>query len=164
MSPLFERIKGRLYRPVPVFLFFFITFYLLNVTWGLMLKEEGISPFSFWTVLLGAVIVAKVFIVIDSLPFANAFSDKPLIYQTLWKSMLYGTGTLTIRFLDYLIPFLWSSKSFSEGFDLFIAEVNWTRFWTIQTWFYLLLFIFIVARDVVEAIGPAKIKKLFLGR
>ena len=164
MNFILQRLRRGLLHTLPPFIFFFTIFYLLNVTWGLMLKEEGISKFSFSTVLVASIIVAKVFIIIDNLPFTNTFSSKPLIYQTLWKAFLYGTGTFIIRFLDYLIPFLWSSKSFTAGFGYFIAEVNWTRFWTIQLWFYLLLFVFVFSREVVVAIGPIKFRKMFLGR
>lgn len=142
------KIGREIVRLIPIFLFFFAAFSLINMTQGLMMKEEGGSPFSMGQVVLIAVVVAKVFIIIDHLPFIDAFSKKPLICKVLWKTSLYSVAALSIRLI---------ARHFHE------QHIPWEQFWAIQIWFLVLFFLFVAFRELRIAVGTAKVRKMFFG-
>lgn len=153
---MLEWIKKETLRIIPVFFFFLVTFYLINMTDGLMTKREGIPPFSLFQVFLGAAIVAKVFLLLDHLPFINAFSHRPLIYKVLWKTSLYSIASLLIRFLTRFVE--------AGAPSHFLELVDWPKFWAIQIWFLILLLHFVTFRELRLIIGEKTFRKIFLGR
>jgi len=160
MKRLVEWVKRECFHVIPAFLFFFISFYLVNLTEDLLLRAEGIKLYGFVTVLLAAAIVAKVILVVDHLPFIKAFSSRPFIWNTLWKTGVYGIGTLIFRFFERLMPFLFKG----EGYERFLHEVHWPVFWAIQIWYLMLFFVFVFGYKLVEVIGPKKVRKMFFGK
>src|SRR5438046_3107924 len=69
MNSLRNRIKHELQELIPVTLFFFRAFQLLALTQRLMLKEYGIHVPTFIAATVGALIVAKVVIIVDCFPW-----------------------------------------------------------------------------------------------
>ena len=54
-----------------------------------MLEQYGIEFSGFVTSAVGALIVAKVVMIQDEIPFINKYPDKPLIYNVVWKTVIY---------------------------------------------------------------------------
>ncbi|MES2273558.1 MAG: hypothetical protein V4487_05165 [Chlamydiota bacterium] len=148
---------------LPVFIFFLISFNIINMTEIFLFKKAGITPFTFLHILIAAGLIAKVILVIDHLPFTNLFRNKPLIYNSLWKTLIYWLITLAVRFCMLLFPFLFERETFSMEFHNFVSQINWRLFTSIQTWYLLLFFLFVTVRELTEVIGPAKMRKIFFG-
>ena len=64
----------------PPAIFFFIAFMLILVTKRLILSEYGISWTGFGAACAGAILVAKVVLIVDKLAFMNRFFNQQLIY------------------------------------------------------------------------------------
>src|SRR5688572_29882844 len=79
MIGLRERVRHELRQLIPVTLFFLVSFQLLALTKALMLGAYGIRVTTFFGALVAALVVAKVVVIADHLPFVNRFPDKPLI-------------------------------------------------------------------------------------
>ena len=156
-------LKREVKHLLPSFIFFFIVFNLINTTTGLMLKHEGIPPFSVGSIALGALIVAKALVLIDHLPFLNLFKKRPLIYNVLWKNLLYAIATLYLRFVIRVIPFMIESKGFVAGIKSFYHSVDMLTFWALQMWYVILFIVYVSSIDLFKAIGVAKVKQLFFG-
>lgn len=133
------------------------------MTQSLMLKSEGIPPYSFLSIVIAAGVVAKVLLLLDHLPFINAFSQKPLIWTILWQSSLYGIGSLLIRFILRVTPFIIKHRSLELGFKNFLQVVDLTTFLGIQLWYILLFFTFVSTRELILTIGTKRVLKVFLG-
>ena len=54
-----------------------------------MLREYGISWTGFSAAIVGALLVGKVVLIVDKLPFVNKFPDRPMMYKASWKSLIY---------------------------------------------------------------------------
>ena len=66
-----------------------IAFLLILFTKQTVLREYGIYWTGFGVAVVGAMLVGKVVLMVDKLPFVNKFPDWPLIYNTLWESLIY---------------------------------------------------------------------------
>ena len=84
-----------------------MAFNVITFTKGLMLEEYGIKFSGFITATIGALIVAKVVLIADKIPFINKYPDRPLIYNVVWKTGIYVVVALVVRFLEYVIPLWW---------------------------------------------------------
>lgn len=157
-------VKREFLRVFPAFVFFLVAFNLINIIEALFLKSKGIPPFSFYTVFLAAAVIAKILVVIEHLPFINAFPEKPLICNVLWKTFIYEASAFIVRLLMRIVPPILESKSFALGYDAFKKAFDSMQFLSIQILYLVLFFTFVTAQELILAIGAVKVRKLFFGK
>ncbi len=102
MSKFGQRVKHLVGEMIPPALFFFLAFQLLALTQALMLRQYDIDATIFVAGLLGALVVAKVVVLAEMLPFINRFPERPLIWNIAWKTMTtiplsFGIGNVIVR-------------------------------------------------------------------
>jgi len=157
-------IKKEFLHILPVFLFFLISFNIINLTERIMLEQVGYQPFSFWEVFLAAALVAKILLILDHLPIVDLFPLRPLIYNVIWKTILYWTITLFVRLAIRLVPFLFQEESLRQGITAFLFQMNWNMFLGIGSYYFMLFFLYVTAHELTLALGPMKMRKLFFGK
>lgn len=157
----FKKFKEKSLGVFIAFLFFLAALGLINMIEGLF---QGSTPFSFYTVIIAAGVIAKTLIVVTHLPWINLFPNKPLIFNVLWKTALYGMSTLIVRIAIRMFPTLFATRSFFKGWEHFLAEVEFRRFISIQLCYLVLFFIFVVAEELCSSLGGKYLRKLFFGR
>ena len=156
-------LKHELLSLIPPTLFFLVALGLLVFTKHLMLQEYGIRFSDFGAVIIGALIVGKVVLIADHLPFTNRFPDKPLIYRIAWKSFVYVVAAFIVRTGEELIPRIIEHGSLHQGMSHLTAEVIWPHFWVIYIWLSALLFTYCSLRELVRVIGEDRVLELFFG-
>lgn len=161
---IFEWVKKQILHLIPAFIFFFISFMVINFTVGMIVKKDGISPVGVLTILLASLIVAKVLLIVDNLPFLNFFPKKPVIYNVIWKTFLYSFVALLFRLGIRLLTFIGTANNWTEEFDEFLMKINWSIFWSVQIWYVILFGVYVIFREFVYEFGAAKIRRLFFGR
>jgi hypothetical protein len=164
MSALLHWLKKEFIEVLPAVLYFFVAFSLINLTENLMLRGSGISYASFGRVIVGALIVGKVILVADLFPFVDVFRGRPLIYNTFWKTGLYAITSLLIRLGELTLESLLEYKSVLAAQEHILAAITEPRFWAIQLWIVILLLVFVASKELIDAIGTARVRQLFLGR
>ena len=165
MSKILKRIREEIRRVMPAVIYFFLAFTLFKLTFGQWLAHLGVQATSFFGIIVSSLIVGKVMLIVDHLPLLNnAFSDKPLVYNTLWKTTVYSFASFLFRVAEHLIPLARKYGGIKAGWDQLLSEVVWPRFWTIQVWFFILFLIFVVNQRVVEHVGWERLRKLFFGK
>lgn len=157
-------IRDQILHVLPVFIFFLIAFTAINYTVSYLLLRAGISPISFLNIVIAAALIAKIVLVIDNLPWIDLFPKKPLIYNTLWKTFVYWTLTLIIRLILRFFPYLFNHTSFENEMNNFAKHFDWRLFSSVQSFYLMLIFVFVTARELTLIIGPLKIRKIFFGR
>src|SRR5688572_11196648 len=105
MSGLLHKLKHEVQELIPVTLFFFVAFQLLALTESLMLKQYGIHLTTFFAATLMAMIIAKAVVLTDHFGFVNRFPEKPLVYNVVWKTVIYFTVSLAVRYVEHLVHF-----------------------------------------------------------
>jgi len=160
---LLENIKKDFFELLPPMIFFFVAFVLILTTKRMILSEYQISWTGFGTAVVGGILAGKVVLMVDKLPFVNRFPDRPLIYNTFWKSLLYFLAALVVCYLDQLVHFLRKHESLMEANRHLWAEVVWPHFWLLQMWLAVLFLIFCAMRELIGVIGKDKFIHLFFG-
>jgi len=163
MSRALKWMKEEIILAIPGIVFFAITFNLINLTEKLMFKPIGYGYVSFATATIGALLVGKLIIIANSLPFINAFPNKPLIYNIIWKFFIYGSLTLLFRVLEKLWHLVYHYENMTVVCHLLKNTLTSPPFWAIQIWVLMLFAIYVVFSEYTRYLGKKKILQILLG-
>lgn len=164
MSGIRGKVLHELRELVPVTLFFLVAFLLLALTQMLLLEEHGIRVVTFFAAAVGALVVAKVVVITDHLPWINRFPHRPLIYNVLWKTAIYFVASLVVRYAEHLIHFWRRMGSLAEANRQLFQEIVWPHFWCVQMWLLVLLLLYCSLRELIRAIGRERVVGMFFLR
>jgi hypothetical protein len=163
MNKIIHHIAKAIREIIPAFIFFFIMFQILLVTRALMLKQFGIdAPLSAIAV-IGAIIVAKVVLIADRIPFLNQYPKKPLIYNVVFKTIVFFTVAFILLMLEEYIHVARTNKEFTWTGASIRAHISWPIFWVRQIWLFVLLFFYCSASELARAIGRDRVREIFFG-
>lgn len=164
MDGIVSRLKHMVVEVIPTAVFFFIAFEVIAFTRDLMLETPGTFTSTLTATIIGALVVAKVVVVVDMLPFMNRFPGKPLIYNVAWKAGFYFLATFIIRYLEHIVPFVMESGDLVLATQqLFGQEGAWPRFWFVQIWLAVLFFMYCTFREFGRVLGREKVLRMFFG-
>ncbi len=163
MQKLLKIIKRELLEVASPMIFFFVAFNVIVITKKLMLEQYGIEFSGFIAATVGALIVAKVVLIADNIPFINKYPDKPLIYNVVWKTFIYLLVALIVRFLEYLVPLWWKHGSLSIALEHLWDEIIWPHFWAIHIWLFCLFIVYVSFRELARTLGEERFFQIFLG-
>lgn len=164
MKKLFNWAKKEFFHVFPLFIFFLVSFTIINQVELFLFKRAGITPTKFVEIALGAGLIAKIVIACDQLPFINLFSKKPLIYNILFKTLLYSLFLGISRFMIRFIPHaLAAGHGPLEDFKLFKVTFDWNLFWAVQVFYLLFLFIYVAFSELANYFGSKNIKQALFG-
>jgi hypothetical protein len=163
MNRIVTKLKNEFSKVIFPAIFFFITFQLIAYTRDLYLQQHGINVTSVVAATIGALVVAKVIVVVNMLPFMNRFPDKPLIYNILWKTWIYILATFLVRYVENIFPFFMETRDFVQANHNLLDAIIWPRFWATQIWLSVLFFIYVALRELVEALGRERVTRMFFG-
>jgi hypothetical protein len=163
LNKVAKTIKHEVLELIPPTIFFFIAFQIIALSRTLMLRQYGVSVSAIAGVTIGALLVGKTVLLADLLPFINRFPDRPLIYNVVWKTIIYGVAALFVHYLEHLIPLWWRAGDLAAANHRLLDEVIWPHFWAIQLWLVVLLSVYCVGREWVRAVGPHEASKMFFG-
>lgn len=163
MSRLVSRLKREMLAVIPPSVFFFASFQVIAVTRALMLQKYGIRVSTFLAATVGALVVAKVVLVVDHLPFVNRFPEKPLIYNVVWKTAIYLLAAFVVRYVEHLIPFFREHGNLVVAHRHLLDEVVWPHFWAVQIWLAVVIFVYCALRELVRVLGRERAIAIFFG-
>src|SRR5262249_33096934 len=163
MEKLWHVLKHEFLEVLPPTIFFLITFHIVLIDRALMLREFGLRVSSMAAAAVMALLVAKVVLIADKLPFINRFPQKPLIYNVVWKTAIYVGASLLVHYLEHLIPIWWRTGAFAEANRDLWSEIVWPHFWAIQLWLLVLIFVYCAARELVRIIGRERVIQIYFG-
>jgi len=163
MSKFGQRVKHLVREMIPPALFFFLAFQLLALTQALMLRQYDIDATMFVAATVGALVVAKVVVLTEMLPFINRFPGRPLIWNIAWKTTIFFVASFLGRYIEKLFHFYRQAGDVMSAHREMLHEVIWSRFWLIQIWLMVLLLAFCTMGELTRALGRDQIRELFFG-
>src|SRR5262245_4109250 len=132
MSKAIERIKEEVEAVIPPTVFFFITLHIVAIVRALMLEGYGLSTITPISVTLMALILGKAVLLADHLPFINRYPNKPLIYNVVWKTVLYTLVSMVLHYLEHLFDFWRETHNIGAANHRLLSQIVWSHFWATQ--------------------------------
>jgi hypothetical protein len=163
MSNISAKIKEEIKALIPPMIFFFVALNIIALIRALMLKGTGIPASTPLTIALAALILAKAVLLADLLPAINRYPDKPLIYNILWKTVIYSAMATAIHYLEHLVDFWRQAHSFVAGNRLLLERIVWAHFWAIEIIIVVLVFNYCLITELARAMGPNKLWQMMFG-
>jgi hypothetical protein len=159
MNSIGATIKHEMRELIPAVIYFVITFNIIGFTKVLMLREYGITVSTFVGATLGALLVAKAVLTVGILPFMEPFPKIPILYNALWKTLLYALAAFMIQVLEEIVRSLLKHGGLDPAWDMLWRP----HFWGIQIWLVMVLLVFCTFRELIRVLGPEQAKEIFLG-
>ena len=164
MSKIISVLKREFLKMLPPTIFFFVILHITLVVRALTNQQYGITIPSFFSATIGALIVGKSILIMDAFPFVNWFRKSRLIYNVFWRILLYLILIFIFQFLEELIPIISKFETIRDAILHIFEEVMWYRFWATYILLSVFLVIYIIATELVRALGRDKSIDLFFAR
>ncbi len=156
-------VKREFFDILPVFLYFLFSTSLLFFTNGITLEHHNIHSPYFVRALIDSFIFTKAILIIDKCEFVNICKNKPLIYSTLWFTLIYLIFAFILEYVEQILIFMFKHKNFIEANMNLWNSMIWIRFWMTLLWGTILLFIYSSARSIICYLGIKKFRHIFFG-
>jgi hypothetical protein len=98
-------------------------------------------------------------LLVGVLPFMEPFPKIPILYNVLWKTLLYALAAVLIQVLEEVIRTLFKYGGLAPVWDTLWRP----HFWAIQIWLVMVLLVFCTFRELIRVLGPEKAREIFLG-
>ena len=161
MDKLPEKLREEIGKLIPPTLFFFVALHLVALIRVLMLKGTGIAVSTSLQVTIAALVLGKAVLIADMLPAINRYPDKPLIYNVLWKTVIYVFVSLVIHYLEHLIDFWREAGGLVAANHKLMTEMVWPHFWAIQLVIVVLIVMYCTMHELVRLIGRDRVLEMF---
>lgn len=162
MAKALKWMKHEARELLPAFVFFSLAFCIVVVTDALYVKGYHIQGFHIAGALILALIVSKAMLLANMLPFVDAFPNRPLIYNTVWKTSVYTVTAVFIYFMERIIRTaamharLTNDPSLTHG-------IPWPRFWAVLIWLVVVFLVFVSYSELDRRLGNGKLRRMFFG-
>ena len=163
MQKVLRIIQNEFIEVLPPTFFFFVAFNVVTLTNKLMLEQYGITFYGFVNATVGALIVAKAALMTDHTKFINKYPHKPLIYNVVWKTIIYGLAALAVQAIEEILPLWWKYQSVRITIERSWDSIIWPHFWAVHIWLVFLLSLYVSFRELARVIGERKFLHIFLG-
>jgi hypothetical protein len=157
------KLKEEFFKLLPPTIFFFVALHIVMFIRVLMLEGTGLAPSSSVSIAVAALILGKAVLIADMLPMINRFPNKPLIYNVVWKTLIYLLAATLIHYLEHLIDFWRQAGGFVAGNKELLTKIVWPHFWAIQIILFVLIVMYCTMHELVRVIGREKVLRIFFG-
>ena len=151
---------------LPPTIFFFVGFNLILLTKRLILAEYLIQFTGFALATMSALIVGKVVLVADKLPFLRRFDYAPLAVPILFKTVIYTLLVFVARLLEAFVHYVIDGGAVGQG--AFIAhelgKFTWHQFIAAQLWIFALFLVYVTASELNNLFGDGELFKILFTR
>lgn len=146
---------------VPSMLFFMVAFHMISLTKGLLVGGHPTRA-SATLATISAITVAKSILLIEHTALARLFSSR-VLYNILWKTLIFGTVALLFRQLEELIPLAVKHGDVAAAVRELVAAVPTPHFLVVHMWLFTLVLIYTLASEAVRMVGGDRVKAILLG-
>jgi hypothetical protein len=166
--PLRRRIGAHILEEIrhilPATIYFFLGFNLVLLTKKLMLEQYLIQFSGFFIASGAALIVGKVVLVVDKMPFLRRYDYAPLAKPILFKTLVYTFFVFLARLLEAFIHYLFAGGAVTGFGHHLLAEFSWHRFIGVQLWVFVLFLGYVTGSEINHLLGDGELAKILFTR
>jgi len=145
----------------PVFLFFLAGFLLLMVLVKLALAQFSIEVLAVSNAVVGALIAAKAALILDETPLARSLENHRRITAVAVKTLLYGSATLVLGYLERLLEALRKVHGFDLAFQDVMAHTNHYRILAWALGVSMVFGLYFSFFEISQRMGKGALRRLF---
>jgi hypothetical protein len=134
------------------------------LTKKLMLEQYLIQFSGFFIASGAALIVGKVVLVVDKMPFLRRYDHAPLIRPILFKTIVYTFFVFVARLIEALIHYVVDSGHVVGFVHHMAAEFSWHRFIAVQLWVFVLFLGYVTGSEINHLLGDGELAKILFTR
>jgi hypothetical protein len=128
-----------------------------------VLAAHDIAYTNYWVAVIEALILAKVVMIGDAMRLGRGLGQKPLIYPTLFRTVVFSLFVVGFTLIEHLIKGLWMGKGFTGGLVGFLGKGSHELLAGCLVVF--VAFIpFFAFKELGRVLGEGKIRTLFFRR
>ena len=161
MNKAVEKLKEEFLAVLPPTLFFFIALHIVGLVRVLMTKGTGLPVTSSVQIGIAALIIGKAVLLADLWRPINRFPEKPLIYNIVWKTVIYYLVATFIHYLERLYDFAKEAGGIAAGNQKLLSEIVWPHFWALQIILLVIILNYCVIRELGRVLGEKRMFQLF---
>jgi len=147
----------------PVFLFFLTGFLVLLVIVKLALANFDIETTALSTAVVGALLAAKAVLILDETPLARHLERYRRIVAVAVKTLLYGSITLLLGYLERLLDARHRVHTFDAAAHYMIAQASLSRLFAWALGVTVLFGLYFASAEITQRMGKGEIWNLFFG-
>ena len=163
MHKIIKKVKEEFFAILPPTIFFFVMLHIVAFIRVLMDSGSHFVPMSTTSIAVASLILGKAVLIADMIPVINRYPNKPLVYNVVWKTVIYLLLASVIHYLERLIDFVRQAGGIVAGNEKLLAEVVWPHFWAVEILVFVLILVYCTAHELIRVIGKKKMLHLFFG-
>jgi hypothetical protein len=156
-----RKLKEESLAVLPPTIFFFLALNIVGLVRALLTKGTGMSVMSSAQIALAALIIGKAVVLADHWPPINRFPEKPLIYNIVWKTIIYYVVATLMHYLERLYDFAKAAGGIAAGNEKLLSEIVWPHFWGLQIILLVIILNYCVIRELGRALGEERTFRMF---
>jgi hypothetical protein len=167
MTRLGHTLLHEFRQVLPPTIFFFIGFNLIPFTKRLILEDYLIQFTGFFIATTAALIVGKVVLVADKMPFLRRFDHAPLARPIIFKTVIYSLLVCVASLIEAFIHYVLEGGAVGHGgfIEHQLGSFSWHRFIiAIQLWVFALFLVYVTASEINALLGYGELFKIFFVR
>lgn len=145
--------------------FCYLTLVFAAFTWyrRIVLAAHDIAYTNYWVPVIEALILAKVISIGGVFRLGRGLEDKPLIYPTLYKTVVFTLFVAVFTLIEHVIKGLWQGKGLMGGLHDYFGKGPY-EFLAGCLIFLVALIPFFGVKELGRVLGEDKIRALFFQR
>ena len=128
-----------------------------------VLAAHDITYTNYWVAVIEALILAKVIMIGDVFRLGRGLEQKPLIYPTLYKTVVFTLFVAVFTLIEHAIKGLWKGKGFMGGLVEYFGKGP-HEFLAGSLMIFVAFIPFFAVKELGRVLGEDKIRALFFRR
>jgi len=128
-----------------------------------VLAAYDITYTNYWVAVIEALILGKVIMIGNVFRLGHGLDQKPLIYPTLYKTVVFSLFVGTFTILEYTIKGLWNGKGLTGGLIDLLGKGH-HELLSGSLVVFVALIPFFAVKELGRVLGEEKIRTLFFKR
>ena len=159
-----DKIKREIIDVATVTLYFAISFGIIILIKKLLLEEYSIQFYGLSTALLGALVAAKVVILMDKTPWGDRFQGQPLVRHVAYRSLVYGLMLLFVMAAEKVYHLYHKASSLSEAVGTLFQQAHLAHFLGTFLCVWLTFVVYSAWEEIGNCMGEGELHRVFFSR
>ena len=152
-------------QALPPTVYFLVGFNVIVLTTNLIVAQYNVAVSSFALATVGALLVGKAVVVVNTLPLIRRYGRAPLIQLILYKTVIYWLAVILVRVVERFAQFSIVEGNAPGSFPSHLLhEFSWTRFGAISIWVFILFLTYETAWEFSQLFAPGEIRRFLFMR